>query len=338
MCILSQTNSNEFGDGGDEKVPSDRTLIRRVRDGDDRAAALLYERYANRVFGLVESGLGRVLRSTTEPEDIVQSVFKSVFRTMRSGKIKTPPGMTLWNLIAVIAVNKLKKKARRENAQRRDSKRNLSIDDENIVIESAESVETFQVFVRETLEFLEEKDREILSLRIDGHSVNEISNRTGRSRRTVERSLQRSRIRLANLLLADDSIERSDPDQDSCQTQHPFIYKIVQESEWQVATKAGYYVGSTVDQYDGYIHFSTAEQVQETADKHFSGQSNLLIVSVETAELGSQLMWEPSRSGALFPHLYGALSISAVSNVRPLRLGPSGSHQLPDGFPDQLDG
>ncbi len=181
---------------------TDRSLVVLVRGGDEDAATALYERYARRVFGLVEAQLGDRLRANTEPEDVVQSVFKSMFRGVQSGHYDAPPGTTLWNLLAVIAVHKLRRKAGHHSAQCRDSRRNVSLEviEEGISFDQS-SIEFLEVSVRETLELLRPLDRDILSLRIQRYTVDEISEETGRSRRTVERSLQRSRERLANLLL-----------------------------------------------------------------------------------------------------------------------------------------
>ena len=107
------------------------------------------------------------------------------------------------------------------------------------------------------------------------------------------------------------------------------IYKICPEDLWREAETAGAFRGAPVDQADGYIHFSTAEQVRETARRHFAGAVNLLLVTVEAAPLGEGLRWEPSRGGDLFPHLYGPLPLSAVRAVHPLPLGPEGHHVFP---------
>jgi len=80
----------------------------------------------------------------------------------------------------------------------------------------------------------------------------------------------------------------------------------------------GLYQGSAVDHRDGFIHFSTAAQVGETAARHFVGQTDLMLVAVDGDALGAALKWEPSRGGALFPHLYGALPVAAVRWARPL--------------------
>lgn len=88
--------------------------------------------------------------------------------------------------------------------------------------------------------------------------------------------------------------------------------------------------GAAVDRQDGYIHFSSADQVAETAARHFAGIEDLVLIAVEAQALGSALKWEPSRGGALFPHLYGPLPHDAVRWVKPLRLGPDGRHVFPE--------
>jgi uncharacterized protein (DUF952 family) len=108
------------------------------------------------------------------------------------------------------------------------------------------------------------------------------------------------------------------------------IYKICPASEWHEAERAGVYLGAPIDREDGYIHFSTADQVAETAAKHFSGVPDLVLVAVDAEALGPMLKWEPSRGGALFPHLYRSLPLSAVLWVTPLPLGPGGRHVFPD--------
>ena len=89
---------------------------------------------------------------------------------------------------------------------------------------------------------------------------------------------------------------------------------------------AGAFPGAPVDLADGFIHFSTAEQVTETAARHFAGQDDLVLVAVDAAALGPALRNEPSRGGALFPHLYGALPLDAVLWVKPLPLGADGPY------------
>lgn len=108
------------------------------------------------------------------------------------------------------------------------------------------------------------------------------------------------------------------------------IYKICPRALWAAAEAAGLFEGAPVDRDDGYIHFSTAGQVAETAAKHFAGQDDLLLVAVDADTLGGALKYEVSRGGALFPHLYAPLPLSAVFWVRPLPLGGDGRHILPE--------
>lgn len=107
------------------------------------------------------------------------------------------------------------------------------------------------------------------------------------------------------------------------------VYKIAPTDLWRAAQASGVFEGSPVDLADGFIHFSTAEQARETARRHFAGQSELMIAAVDAAALGAALRWEPSRGGELFPHLYAALSLSAVRWTQPLPLGPDG-HIFPE--------
>ena len=110
------------------------------------------------------------------------------------------------------------------------------------------------------------------------------------------------------------------------------IYKICPRALWQEAERTGLFRGSPLDRQDGFIHFSTAGQAVETAAKHFAGESDLVLVAVDAAALGGRLKWEPSRGGALFPHLYGDLSMEAVQRVVALPLGPDGRHVFPEGL------
>jgi len=107
------------------------------------------------------------------------------------------------------------------------------------------------------------------------------------------------------------------------------IYKICPAALWRAAERDGVFRGAPVDLADGFIHFSTAVQVAETAAKHFAGQPDLLLVHVRAESLGDALKWEPSRGGALFPHLYGQLRVRDVHKIEPLQLGTDGRHVFP---------
>ena len=104
------------------------------------------------------------------------------------------------------------------------------------------------------------------------------------------------------------------------------VYKIVATEEWAKAQAADVFTGAAIDRADGFIHFSTAEQAAETAAKWFAGRGDLTLAAIDADALGDALRWEPSRGGALFPHLYAALPMSAVVWSRPLPLGSDGRH------------
>jgi uncharacterized protein (DUF952 family) len=108
------------------------------------------------------------------------------------------------------------------------------------------------------------------------------------------------------------------------------IYKICDGRTWAQAKRDGAFHGAAVDLADGYIHFSTAAQVPETAAKHFTSQPGLVLAAIDAQALGDKLKWEPARGGALFPHLYAPLPMSAVRWVKPMPLGPDGLHALPE--------
>ena len=108
------------------------------------------------------------------------------------------------------------------------------------------------------------------------------------------------------------------------------IYKIVPNALWREAKEAGVFKGAAIDLTDGYIHFSTAAQTKETAQKHFAGQDDLLLLAVDGGALGDKLVFETSRGGALFPHLYADLPLSAVLWQTPLTLDDDGAHQFPE--------
>lgn len=108
------------------------------------------------------------------------------------------------------------------------------------------------------------------------------------------------------------------------------VFKIFRRPEWDAFAAAGETEGAPVDLADGYIHLSTAAQVAETAAKHFAEESDLVLVAVRPGALGPALKWEPSRGGALFPHLYRRLRLSDVAWDKSLPLGASG-HIFPEG-------
>jgi len=111
------------------------------------------------------------------------------------------------------------------------------------------------------------------------------------------------------------------------------IYKICGRALWEAAQAAGQFAGTPVDTRDGFIHFSAAAQVAATAAAHFANATELMLIAVDADALGQALKWEPSRGGALFPHLYGHLPISAVVWARPLAEDGAGGHLIPELAP-----
>jgi uncharacterized protein (DUF952 family) len=106
------------------------------------------------------------------------------------------------------------------------------------------------------------------------------------------------------------------------------IYKIVPQALWRAAEALAQFDGAPVDLADGFIHFSTAAQLRDTAAKHFAGQRDLLLVTIDSERFGDALKWEPSRGGDLFPHLYGPLQLADVQRVEALPLRDDGTHDF----------
>lgn len=107
------------------------------------------------------------------------------------------------------------------------------------------------------------------------------------------------------------------------------IYKICHANEWAQAEREGAFRGTAVDFADGFIHFSTAQQVTATAARHFGGVTELVLVAIRADGFGDALKWETARGGDRFPHLYGSLPLSSVAWVKPLLLDDDGRHVFP---------
>ena len=116
------------------------------------------------------------------------------------------------------------------------------------------------------------------------------------------------------------------------------IYHCCPADAWAEAQVLGAYTGSADDARDGFIHISTFAQVRTSTAKHRSGQAGLVLLVVNAEKLGDTLKWEPSRGDMLFPHLYGALPIDAVTQAIDLPLDPDGMHVFPDGYPALEEG
>lgn len=114
------------------------------------------------------------------------------------------------------------------------------------------------------------------------------------------------------------------------QTVPDTIYKIATAAVFAPSRHTPIFAGMPIDQQDGFLHFSTAAQLPETLRLHFAGQADLVLLAVRVADLGNALRWEPSRGGALFPHLYGPLPTRLIAWEAPLVVAADGSCELPE--------
>ena len=184
---------------------SDDALLRQCRQGDQDAATQLYTKYVNRLRALAEAKCSARLAQRLDADDIVQSVFRTFFRGVRQGYYDVPEGEDLWKLLLVIALNKIRAKGAFHQAAKRDVRLTRPVDDADLSAESQLKHDAFgpvflKMVVDEALEQLDPRQREMVELRVQGHDVAEIADKTGRSKRTVERNLQDVRKKLSNLL------------------------------------------------------------------------------------------------------------------------------------------
>lgn len=182
---------------GSEDV-TDEMLVERIKNGDDSAASDLYHRYAARLRVLADRQMSSSIRRTHEADDIVQSAFRSLFRGVNAGTYTAPEGQSLWSLLAIIAIHKVRRKATRNKSVKTisldDSSEHLSDHDQ---LEADVSIEQFESSLRESIEGLRPNEKKIVELRVQGFSVLDIADRLQNSCRTVERTLQRIREKLA---------------------------------------------------------------------------------------------------------------------------------------------
>ncbi len=178
---------------------TDRTLLRRFRDGEQDAASELYLRYAKRLQALADKQTAGELAVRQGADDIIQSVFRTFFRRAAVGQYDVVDGDGLWRLFLVIALNKIRNAAEFHRAKKRDVRRTKSANPELLNALSNRSddehiaLTVLQMTVDEVLQRLPENNRRLIQLRIEGHSVGEIAEQTNRAQRTVERVLQKFR-------------------------------------------------------------------------------------------------------------------------------------------------
>jgi DNA-directed RNA polymerase specialized sigma24 family protein len=192
---------NKPGEG--EATASDHTLVRRLQSGEGDAATAIYLRYALRVRQLAAAQLGAGLGRRIDPEDIVQSVFRTFFRRTKGGHYAVPQGEELWKLLLVISLHKIRSTATFHRAAKRDVRQTSSLGERDVSANAGDDQEghlILRMVIDEMLGELPQVQREMIALRIDGYEVAEIATRTSRAKRTVERVLQNFRIRLAGII------------------------------------------------------------------------------------------------------------------------------------------
>lgn len=201
MNQLMNPAERQASEGGS---PSDGSLVRRFRRGNEDAATQLYLRYAQRLKIIAQDQSGRDLDPRFDPEDVVQSVFRTFFRRAAAGQYELPDGEELWRLILVIALNKIRGLGIHHRADKRDARRTQTIGHWGAhggadgTHEAA--LATLNMVIAELLTELPEASRRMIELRIEGHEVADIAAETGRSQRSVERILQHFRQRLSRVI------------------------------------------------------------------------------------------------------------------------------------------
>jgi RNA polymerase sigma-70 factor (ECF subfamily) len=184
---------------------SDSSLLHRFQRGNDDAATQLYHRYANRLRALARMKCSSQLSRRVDADDIVQSVFRTFFRGARNGFYDIPAGEDLWKLLLVIALNKIRAESAYHRAAKRDVRLTVAVDEFAMEAGARSKRDDagnafLQLAIEEALDQLEPQQKAMVELRIQGHEVAAIADRTGRSKRTVERNLQEIRRKLSGLL------------------------------------------------------------------------------------------------------------------------------------------
>jgi len=200
-CVMSRERNPSCS------AASDATLLRRLHAGEAEAATELYLRYARRLHGLARRQTSAELARRVDPDEIVQSVFRTFFRRAVGGSYDIPPTEELWRLLLVITLNKIRRASVFHRAARRDVRRTVSAGDSNVLqhLEQAsfqddEALQFLRLVVDDLIAELPSPQNVMVRMRIDGHEVEEIATSTGRSKRTVERTLQKFRERISRIL------------------------------------------------------------------------------------------------------------------------------------------
>lgn len=206
LFFMTDTRDWQTGLGVDDasdEPRTDETLLKRLEEGDDDAATILYQRYARRLLALVRKKTSDEFATRFDAEDVIQSVFRTFFRRARSGGYAVPESGELWQLLLVLSLNKVCDLAVYHRAQKRDirisTQATPSLADQNLD-DGGLATSILKMTIEDTLSDLLPVQRKIITDRINGFEVAEIATRVGRSKRTVERSLQRFRQRLSSII------------------------------------------------------------------------------------------------------------------------------------------
>lgn len=184
---------------------TDHSLLQKLQDGHQSAATALYHRYAVQLRALAAKQSSAALASRVDPDDIVQSVFRTFFRRANTDQYEVPRGDDLWKLFLVITLNKIRNTAAHHKAAKRDVRQTVHLGDTpggavaGVTHDDADLTD-LRLVIDEAIGGLPESSRQMVRLRIDGHEVGDIAARTGRSKRSVERVLQQFRFQLQGLL------------------------------------------------------------------------------------------------------------------------------------------
>ncbi len=184
-----------------DAVPhSDESLLRHYRAGDEQAAMAIYSRYAGRLRALATAQCGNDLRVRFDPDDIVQSVFRTFFTQMQESDYDVPEGQQLWGLLFVMALHKIRNQASYHRAAKRDIGQTVggaALENEQFASDES-SLQFLLMLIDDELKDYPPVNQRIVHMRIEGYDINEIVQATGRSRRTVERVLQDFRQKLSD--------------------------------------------------------------------------------------------------------------------------------------------
>ena len=205
MTNRDSNKPDEDANSPDFDVKTDSSLMRGIRNDDELAAEELFKRYASRLQSLANRQMAREISGRIDPEDVTQSIFRTLFRRLQAGQYSVPQGDSIWRLLVTIALNKIRSVGAFHRAAKRDIRKSASLEhnpgnDSGQGGDDELAANILRMTIEELLGDLTDSQQQIIQLRLEGNTVAEISKGAGRSRRTVERTLQGFRQKLAATL------------------------------------------------------------------------------------------------------------------------------------------